>query len=77
MELHSPRYALTIVVGVFRMIAVCFEAVVRRTVQTTRPQLAESYSHPVPPTAPARGAWRPPSRAFSPTAGLWKGGPQR
>ncbi len=59
MELHWAWCALAIIAGVYRMIAVCFEAAVRRTVQIARQPAAEPDSHPTRRAGQARGAAPP------------------
>ncbi|MFF8610981.1 hypothetical protein ACF06X_34310 [Streptomyces sp. NPDC015346] len=55
MELHWAWYALALV-GVYRMIAVCFEAVVRRTVHIARQSAAESKTRPERSATQSNGA---------------------
>ncbi|GHI23368.1 hypothetical protein Shyd_47390 [Streptomyces hydrogenans] len=55
MRLHWAWYALAILAGVYRMIAVCFEAVVRQTIAPARQPAAEPPFHPVR-KAPCRHA---------------------
>ncbi|MET9438991.1 hypothetical protein [Streptomyces sp. NPDC006551] len=70
MELHWTWYALAIV-GAYRMITVCFEAVVRRTIHIARQSTtAEPVTSPVRtprgPIAPPPGAVQPLYRELHP-----------
>ncbi|GHI18641.1 hypothetical protein Shyd_00120 [Streptomyces hydrogenans] len=60
MRLHWAWYALAILAGVYRMIAVCFEAVVRQTIAPARQPAAEPRFHPVRKAPVPPRVWVPP-----------------
>lgn len=77
MGLHPTWYALAIIAGVYRMISVCFEAVVRRTVQTARQPAAEPEPHKALTAVSVRRVVPPPERVLLPRFAPSGGGTRR